>query len=401
MRKLKMNCSLCAFLATLFMSTNAYPFFGMMRKMMGGGGMGPSQMLMQMCGSSMGNMAAGMMNGASNMASMVPIMGGMFNGMKQGMTSQMMSEVLKDPKLTLQALHCAKQNNQVVHMMLETMSKNRRLLHRMGNEMVRNPWVAHSMIELALMKPQVGRFLLHRIDGTLFHMMTYALVYHPSLAQGIVELVWLHRQEVLRKNSPLLRVFTRWGEVENDGDGVEMAVERFVYAIFSDVKAANLFMRCLDEADREVEEYLLDIIFLGKIEKHYYDYQKREWQDSRYDDQSYYNLYAVFYGLRNSLVTEEMKEDPDLSKATKDAAGLMGHMMRYMVDYETKRPTRWGIRLMRALMAGAHMHQDKNIGEFASFLVGIMPGKFEKSMERMSQSKSMEMREPPAPRAFY
>ena len=74
-------------IAVLFVSTLALPthaFFGAMmnmgKQMMGGMNpmkmMNPTQMMMQMCGSGMGQMASGAMNTMGSMMSMLPMGGG-------------------------------------------------------------------------------------------------------------------------------------------------------------------------------------------------------------------------------------------------------------------------------------------------------------------------------------
>lgn len=377
--KLKMKLGLIVLSVGLTLPASA--FFGNMMKMgqqmMGGMTqmMDPTQMMMQMCGTGMGQMAGGAMNMMGSMMSMMP-MGG---NMVQGMSSSAMRQVLSNPQMTLKAISCAQRNQQMVQMMLKTLAGDRGLLHQMGRTMVRDPRIAKAMMDLALRKPQVGDFLLSRIDKVLFNELSYAMILHQGMAYDVAHLAWIHRKRHLKVGSPLIQTLHAWGEVEQEYDGVEFATERFLFAVYSDINAGYLFMKTMAELDETTRDYLLDVIFLGKIKNYFYDRRSGQWSDAEFFNESFRNLYALLYGLNLSLATPV---DGELPAQSETGQALMKEMMKYMIDHETKRPTEWGMRFMLSLVAGAQEYRDPQIGNFAQFLMQTMPPKFARGLPK-------------------
>ena len=365
----------------LFVSSLTLPAFAFMGAMMNMGRqmMGPmnpmqmmnhSQMMMQMCGTGMGQMAGGAMNMMGSMMSMMPMGGNMMQGMSEGM----MKQVLASPQMTLQALDCAHRNQQMVQMMLKTLSGEQRILHQMAQIMVRDPRISSSMMSLALTNPQVGDFLLTRMDGFVYNELSYAMLLQPGLATKVSTLVWQHRKRHLQKGSPMVDLMSRWGKVDEDYDELEYATERFLFSVFSDVRAAYVFMTALAETDEMTKGYLLDVIFLGKVKDYYYDSRTGKKSDAEFFNQSFHNLYAVTFGLNISLATPD--KNGELGAKSNEGKALMKEMMKYMINHESKQPTEWGMRLMISLVAGGMIHQDERIGHFAQFLMKTMPPKF-------------------------
>lgn len=390
MRSVIKNSMLAMLIYATGLSSSFAFFGGMMKGMMGMGQqmmpmmpqnmMNPTQMMMQMCGSGAGQMGAGMMNMGTSMMGMVPFFGGMAKGMKNSMSSSMMSQILQNPQQTLQALDCAKRNDEMVTMMLQTINSDQSLIYKMGDSMIENGAIAKSVMELAIQKPRVGRLLLQKIDPIVFRQLTLSLIKHEGMAYDATYMISQHRHEFLRQGSTLMRVFSGWNTYESDDDGVEDCVEKFIYAVFSNIEAANLFMWTLENIDPKEKEYILDVIFMGRLPNHFYDYTNNRWVDGEFKRQSFYNLYTLIFALKDALFKELKTATPSKEDFPEEAQKLMQNMMKYMLDKKTMRPTRWGMRFMNVLMAGAQMHRDPDIQAFAGFLIQLMPPRFEEGL---------------------
>ena len=98
------------------------------------------------------------------------------------------------------------------------------------------------MLDLAKTNPNIGKFLLNKVDPLLFKQLTFALTQHQGMALDMVTLVSMFRENTLAPNSSLLKAVSSWQSLDNDEDGTEIATERVIYSVFRGMNATNFFL---------------------------------------------------------------------------------------------------------------------------------------------------------------
>jgi hypothetical protein len=259
--------------------------------------------------------------GMFNMMSGMPFMGGAVR--RAG--SMMASQMLNSPQMAHDMVECAKNNPQMVGTMMKMLESDRGMLRKITSLIYQSPTLAEGLIDLALKYQGIAPFLFTRLDPALYHALTFAMSKSPSLTQKMMHLMDEHAANVIHSNTPFWNIFFYLGHEDIDGDGSEIADERFIQTVFSDIKSVTHFIKIINKRDKGIRSQLLDFMLLGKRPSEF-------GQNLDHKKQAYHFNYAMIRGLAASIVDVYDHNDMPNSNSDNPANALLGELMLEMVD---------------------------------------------------------------------
>ncbi|MCB0357631.1 MAG: hypothetical protein KDD40_11515, partial [Bdellovibrionales bacterium] len=247
-------------------------------------GIDPVKMMLSMCDSPAGSMGASMFNS--------------FGQIWPGTTEELIHEMKRmmyDPRQVVRAIDCASNSLAIFSLMENVIYQDPQLLYFLGAQMVHSPRVARAIVNLAsqplVKNPQMpppyygyhnnyspnrikpkftypgAELLLSVLDPLLFNQLTYAMHSHPQLLLEFLNIIEKNKKQAFAfKTGPgsLTYVMMSWGSPEHSYDGSEIGMERFIYLVLANVKAANQFFSILESLDKDTQKRLLDVMFIGR-----------------------------------------------------------------------------------------------------------------------------------------
>lgn len=320
----------------------------------------------------------GMVNMMSGMMGSMPFIGGMARGMKQQMMEQMYQQVLNSPQMTKDMVQCAKQSNQMVEMMLQTLSKSPQLLERMSQLMTYDPEFTKLFLELSLTNYQVNQFFYRFINPSLYRSLTMAMSKSDAVTWYVSESLRRNNKQVLNQQSALVHIMMLLGQTDNNSDGLEKSLERFLYATVSNPYATENFVNTINFIDENVKEMLLNFIFLGQgVQQH--------------TDQAALNIYAMIKAMDKSLVPNYDLDEQLSAEAENRANRVMAKLLGLLMP--ENKPTQLAGNFFQVLLDATFIHQMPEAQELMELMQKILP-------TEMFQNMPQPNPESPAPRDF-
>ncbi len=262
--------------------------------------------------------------GMFNMMSGMPFFG---SGVRR-MGSMMASQMMNNPRMAYDMIECAKSNPQMVGTMMKMLQSNRGMLQQIAGLIYHSPAIAESLIDLGLMYQGVAPFFFTNLNPALYHALTYAMSKNPSLTQKMIHLVDEHAPYILRSGTPFWNILMYLGHEDSNSDGGEIPNERFIRAVFSDIKTITHFVKVINKLDKPIRTQMLDFLLLGKRPDEFV-------YNLRHTNQAYLFAYAMIDGMANSIVDIYDHNDMPNSNSENPANALLGELMIEMVDMES------------------------------------------------------------------
>ncbi len=319
------------------------------------------------CSNPFMNLASSMGMTMFNMASMIPFFGSMMQGVSTQMAGEFFKVVLADEQMTIDMIRCVKGNSSMIDMMIEVIDANPELLARMADIMRNNPEFTEAFTDLALSDSVLARFFFAKINSNLWDGMTKSMVNSTLATRNVATLMKKYAKDQMKSTTPFARLFFNLGTTTNPCDGSEASNERFIFAVFSDITAANSFLAALGTLDANTQKLMLDFVFQAKI-------PNNDGTFVQHSSQKYYYNYAIIKAFVKGVApTYDVTQQPD-PKSTNPANALFGNILPMLMTTTEQgmMPTENGLALFQALMMG-YGAQDPACAGMMQFLSGMFP----------------------------
>ncbi len=291
-------------------------------------------------------------------------MANMFPG---DLEDQLMAEVFKtmmiNDKVAVIFLKLAQDNKGMALLMERIASKDSGLRNKLAAMMANSNSVANNMLSLALSRGFIARLLLNNIDSGSYNALTQSMVNSASVSRKAVKLLYKYADDYLTPDSKLVKEMADYGEISVPRDGNEQAMERFIYATFSDYRAANGFMDILESRSPQIQGMLLNLVFLGQT------------MNGEHFEQSLRNNNAMLDAMMDSIFDGNIRElmsDPD-----SDASQLFQRVMPILFEFDNTGmiagPTVYGMRFMQAMMIRMQTNPDPKLQELMEIIMSMLP----------------------------
>jgi hypothetical protein len=155
--------------------------------------------------------------------------------------------------------------------------------------MADDPEFTKLFLELSLSNYQVNQFFYYYINPSLYKNLTKAMVSSDAVTWYVSESLRLNNNQVLNQQSTLVHIMMLLGSPDNNNNGLEKSLERFLYATVSNPYATENFVNTINFIDKDVKSMLLNFIFLGLGQQ-------------QHKNQASLNIYAMIKAMNNYIV---------------------------------------------------------------------------------------------------
>ncbi len=296
------------------------------------------------CSAEIMNMASSMGFQMFEMFSWIPFFGDMMNTA----AGMFFNQVLESPSLTVAMIRCAKGNPALVSTMIKVVSANPSLLAKMGNIMQVSALFTEEFTDLAVKNSSLANFFFDVINDSLYRSMTMPMTGSVVATENISKLMKTYGKNEMQPNSPFAKVFFNLGGTSSSTDDNETANERFFYSMFRHIPAANNFLDTLSTLDSNMQQALLNFVFLGQQ-------QTQTGAVMEHTSQKYLNNYAIIKAFMKGIAPVYDTSQMPNPESANPANALFGRFMPMLMQGEgsAMQPTAYGIAFFQSLMACA------------------------------------------------